>query len=1116
MNNIPFKKSKHYKSLLTILGGAFLCIVFLSSCKNFLNAGEVKNQIDEAIAYANSQNITLQIENDGQGLITPNGSVTKKIGYDFEIVFKPDTNNYSVNPAKLLKAVDYYDHTKIYNSDEVSFSTAVQSDEDKLAGLYRISVNISKEIKNLLIIPACTAIPHVESFYPPFDNAGYPQDTTIQITFTSPVELSDFVDGNGHLTNIDIFENSTNLLQTSSGNTPYYSNPYLSEDGTKLMIPVTPGKFLIPDNSTTRFRNITVTLSLQNIADKAGIPFKKADYSYSYRVNSDKDNDPPEFKKLYIARTKEDALNGTNLISLNNSYSDFSKNSSVCYAHINEHHVKDFWIYFEAEDTGSGVSCLEIKEQQLYATNATESIGEELTQTIVNSDITGKSFSGLYNVAFVTAEDGLISVEFALKDCANNYNKPEDKKKVLLLKDSCINSFASTINGRGLQLINNSNHIDFSFQIRYTDPSYFWAIRDGGFRMCGEKFEGSFLNNNLEVVSVEYGYDLQNLISYSLESSSGPNIDCTVDDIDPTKNLYIKSTIKDIVGNQVEKINTVYSVQNISSYEKTTDNKLVLYGIDENSESYGYFELHNKYGTLFKQSLKAGEIPWSNKLTYEIEEITWDDGTKSSISDLYTTYSGGGSLWVTPVTGSYMGQTFKIDLTKTKPDSLSADLPDFTVGKLPPVKNSGKTRFKVSNFKKSNGDNFEGNAGYNYYIKCYKTDDEANAKYQKIWSFTNPVTIEVENKIGTYNFKILASYNGTEKSSSSPKSIDVTGSDDSTPPDVGIKKGYSEDTCIWWEPSTNRLVVKDFIDEDGSGLPEEDFEDEYGVYKRVPIKYCYNNSNSNNTVNWNADYIKTAYYYTKKISGKGSYDPHMLAPYIEFPRDGSKGKEFHAFVQDKNGNSKEYHTNTTPETYFIICEEEIGALKRGDIYNPLDGKEISIEYAEKKEWKFTTQMGDKSSIAISSKLSNPKYFKFAVEYQAAEKTSFIRIKLRYMKGSAMVKNIAAKPLYYCPAFYDSNSSITCNLKGTYETSMGLAILADPGSPVLAHTFYCSTNLGNNPEEWLYYGMETGVRSEKGGFTYTSGDLQYVPDGMYYATVVHYADGSMCMTDVKKM
>ena len=1117
----------------------------LASCKNFLNAGETKKQIEDSIAYANANDITLQIEHDGQGLITPNGAVTKKIGYDFEIVFKPDTENYSINPEKLLKAVDYYDHEIIYDTDCVLFSNVEQSDDDILAGLYRIKVRISKDIKNLLIIPDCARIPQVEGFYPPYDNAGYPQDTSIQITFTSPVNLSDFADENGYLKNIAIYENDTNLLESSTDKTPYYANPYLSEDGTKLTIPVVSGNYLIPENSTTRYRNIKVELDLQNITDAAGTPFKKAEYKYNYRVNTDKDNTPPVLKKLYIARTQEDALNGTNLISFGNSYSDFSNNTEHCVAHIKEHHVKDFWIYFEAEDSESGVECLEISEKQLYTKSAEEVEGDIFSHAIVNNDITNKNFSGLYKFVFESDTVGLFDIEFSLKDRANNSIKNEDKKKVLLIKDTEMENVSVIVSSNGKSEANSTGTVQISFIVKLDEGnnSWFWKMLDEPTeRWCHKEFEprqrGFWTDDKLELLSIEYGNDLQNLTSYPLPSTVSTQIECTANVI-PTKKAYVKVTVKDSIGNLYEKTQTIDPVHNITSYKKTDANKLGLYGVGYGVSCYGYFQLKNKDGDIIKESAKTGSIPSTNyfefyilipgswELLPEIEKITWNDGTTTTITQLFSSYSTDYYLSVTPITDYYVGQTVTIDLSKTSSQDLSVELPLFDVEKLPVVKSSGKTYFKISNFRKQNGEQFVGNANCNYFVKFNNTDEEARAYYQSILSFTEPIVIEVNYEICEYSFTVGASNNEGKSVTAPSQSIGITVLDDSISPVVGINPGADDDFCKWWELSSNRLLVKDFIHENGIGLPEEDYEDEYGVYKRVPIKYYFNYSKNTNTIDWNADYIKTAYYYTQKLSSKTTEDPHVLDPFIEFPRDGSKANVFHALVKDKNGNSNEYRASSKPENshFFLICEESDGTLQRGDIYALGSGfyEWYSVEYSDKNKWNYTSQMttfvgeGD-NSIAKYTYLSShdPAVTRYDVTYTDKEKESFIRLLVREGGGYTSTVNPARKPLYYCPAYYDSTSNITCNLKGAYETNMGLAILSDAGSPVLAHTYYCSTDLGTDPEEWLYFGMETGVRSEKGGFTYTSDNFKHVPNGMYYTTVIHYADGTICMTDVKKM
>ena len=70
-------KSRLSKLILTFLGGAFFCIL-LTSCKNFLNAGKTKAEIEEAIEIANSKPVTIYITTDeGSGSVIPE-FITKK------------------------------------------------------------------------------------------------------------------------------------------------------------------------------------------------------------------------------------------------------------------------------------------------------------------------------------------------------------------------------------------------------------------------------------------------------------------------------------------------------------------------------------------------------------------------------------------------------------------------------------------------------------------------------------------------------------------------------------------------------------------------------------------------------------------------------------------------------------------------------------------------------------------------------------------------------------------------------------------------------------------------------------------------------------------------------
>lgn len=96
--------------------------------------------------------------------------------------------------------------------------------------------------------------------------------------------------------------------------------------------------------------------------------------------------------------------------------------------------------------------------------------------------------------------------------------------------------------------------------------------------------------------------------------------------------------------------------------------------------------------------------------------------------------------------------------------------------------------------------------------------------------------------------------------------------------------------------------------------------------------------------------------------------------------------------------------------------------------------------------------------------------------------------------------------------------VTCNRKNVMTGGLnGIEVISD--APTLVHTMYCSKNLGSDTSKdaitWVTKGIETGVKTSDVSFTYDKKNLESVPKGSYYTTVVHFADGTSIMTDVKQ-
>ena len=88
------KHSIHnFLTTILLLCAGLIAAAGLTSCENFLDGGDVKREIEDAIAYNNAKQLTVQLyAQEGTGSTLPSGNYVAKQGYDFEISF-------SENPA---------------------------------------------------------------------------------------------------------------------------------------------------------------------------------------------------------------------------------------------------------------------------------------------------------------------------------------------------------------------------------------------------------------------------------------------------------------------------------------------------------------------------------------------------------------------------------------------------------------------------------------------------------------------------------------------------------------------------------------------------------------------------------------------------------------------------------------------------------------------------------------------------------------------------------------------------------------------------------------------------------------------------------------------------------
>ena len=110
--------------------------------------------------------------------------------------------------------------------------------------------------------------------------------------------------------------------------------------------------------------------------------------------------------------------------------------------------------------------------------------------------------------------------------------------------------------------------------------------------------------------------------------------------------------------------------------------------------------------------------------------------------------------------------------------------------------------------------------------------------------------------------------------------------------------------------------------------------------------------------------------------------------------------------------------------------------------------------------------------------------------------------------------------YYFEYAYLGSETAVCTLKNCIQGFAGIQVYNDTDKTAFCHTMYSTEKITDTSSEtnariWETKGTETGVKFKSGNFTYGSDQLAGVPAGAWYTTIVHFADGTIAMSDIKR-
>ncbi len=1022
----PMKKIRNFvRCLLCMLEGVF-CIMLLT-CTNFLNGAEIKEQIEEEIAYAKAPKFEIRcaVDSNEYGQIYPQ-TVTVIKGETFSLEF-------TKNPAAIFNGWVCVDQ----DTGEILEDAVIFSDERNVDSRYTVNAKLNCEKSNLIIKPFC----------------------------------------------------------------------YLEKEAVPL---------------------------------------------------------PPTIKTVRVAKTREDALNGTNLIPLEDfvyyaKKSNFGDSAEAVNKNIDDHHVKSVWFYMEATDAGSGVGSISVKETFLRQTDGTELLYQSyFTTTYLNDK--SNSIADVFELNFKCPIDGVVRLNFIATDRAGE--SAVSDFSVDLVKDTVFEMPVCCLKNTIDFPDETTGMVDYNFIIPTVDKyTSFITDMDGTEHKEGFGAPYNYYTSNeyieyigrlAKLVSVETGYSEDSLSPVPSESLTfcegletyiglrkvkGDMYRCKIR-ADSNRDTYIRIVASDMIGNEYSYVNLIPRAVSVVSCEEAmvTHNYWgALTGIEYPSEGipgyilkfdyqptgvFAFWVKQNEDGSIDHDVLKGGEKDFrrfeqenpliigkkSLEAGHFLRYKESDSGLNLEAAYISDFEDGIYNIYSIAIYGNYtfscVGKPFTVYKGVEKPDLppiTDSDLPSsFTVAFDPPVLNAGKRSVHIRY-----PENFTPNPNLMYKVH-YRHDANPSIGIQALDDYAAKLDFEVPTHYTSYTFSIVA-YNlaGDSRESS------FTASETETFYDNVVPESQYKWVEHWYCKTPNGLIYNyDMFCDDHPGLFYDDYS---GLYEnengKISVQYFYSSNGINpSEIDWSSDRVRIT-----------EYDG---GDYIAFPFDGNRGNYLYFKVHDKNGNYLvDYDDNfigyrgvvsydVSPVTFSHKNNTFTVAGASSCLDDSNWGAYIVAQYFDDGKWKATRQMNDDYGYDDMEKTSeSEKTFSYSPTFTDSERDCFVRLQPWTDVGYGEF----FAPVYIYPKYYTQN--LTCDLKNFMQGSMGLAVLAD--NPVLVHTFYSTMNLGNTVEDWLYGGIETGTVQKSKSFTYGNEYLAEIPEGKYYTTIIHFADGTTVMTGVNK-
>ncbi len=1097
--------------------------------------------------------ITFTASKQGAGLFTAaSGTNEYSIGQEIPIAFEP-TAGWKFTGWTITSAGNPVPQDKIRIEDSDSTST---------------KITILQEVKGVTITANAYFVPVIESIkingntdY--WRQSSFPCDSVLYITFNKPIDTG----------TVDYSRYGTfTITRTENNNThceDYFETEW-NDDNTRLILKPKPAENksilamkedLVPEEDDTYNFLLTFNANGESITDAEGYILEAGSQTYNslvidYTVTGKQEKVPPEICDIAFYSTSDTTdyfyRRLTDLPINSWSRSQKTVDGKTFYnGDYSRNHVSHVYIELKGYDEGSGIKELRVKETYKKnidggngtGTSSTTSYSKEQYASIVPQDANNdddeeeddveQEVHTIYSFAVDykfdsenTIEDGAFLLQISLVDNADNESVV---KSCWVIKDSTGN-YNCTINTgttNSYPVTNNEAAIKFVQFTTGTDT--FYKVSQVGLKSQRlfsleysesdknnlDEFDGTtiklFDNYNMGTES-----DLAELVNNALQNKKR----------DVRKNTKFTVRIKEESGIVVEF--PIVILKSVDVIRCPSDIGLISHTYPGEAIEGINHRTTIKYAAVYTYQENENAAPG------EFTETNFNSGTSESMMGIINQNSPNGIYTIYMLCNYYcpgkfdtyssIGKSLRYykGITNTHasnslnwPDVI---LPKYSENQIYYVPNEGKAKFNIGLTYNENV-----NRNYSYYVSVGKN--------------YSTVPIESAGSTDWFDFKVNSRVN---------YEIHLYAVDGNGNPVASYT--YSEQLSLFDELNCHPAYYR-FIYGRSSEVPN--------IYIEPNLMRCWYISPNGN---YDGRYLTKAelYFVPETIPSLGREEitkykktvveispADIERDYYEYAYDDLEDGTYHIYVVCYNeaGNTsfddelgctiKHYVANYTPSlevqsTGINVSSSSLTsslcpAYKKGSIS---DFKNyISLRYIENGDWK-------DSNVIHTSMNKDPDSGKwnYGIPYTTLP-DKFIKICATFNRGEDYLSYtpIFMKPVYAYTGYYEylanwaaddaSHPGVPapdyCQSKAWMPMANGWQIFVD--RPCFVHTMYCSKPL-NGVSEWETRGQETGLVYNDGTattFSYTDDRLDGVPEGAYYITICHFADGSTVASDVKQ-